>query len=178
MSKKDYLVWMDLEMTGLEAITDTIIEIATIITDIDLNTIEIGPEFVIYQDEEILEEMNEWCQEHHALSGLTDRVRQSNITTQMAEKQTLDFLKKYVPEGKAPLCGNSIHQDRAFLKRHMPSLEQYLHYRNIDISSLKELAFRWYPNLKKYQKQGKHTAMEDIKESIDELKYYRKHLFV
>jgi oligoribonuclease len=177
MSKPDYLAWMDLEMTGLDSLHDHIIEIATLMTDIDLNIVEIGPEIVIYQEEEILEEMNDWCQKQHTQSGLVDRVRASRITTPMAEKQTLDFLKKYVKEGKAPLCGNSIHQDRAFLKRHMPTLDRYLHYRNIDISSIKELAFRWYPNLKKYQKQGNHTALEDIKESIDELRYYRKHIF-
>ncbi len=164
-------------MTGLELIQDTIIEIATIITDIDLEVVEIGPELIIYQDDEILAEMNEWCQEHHTRSGLIEGVRQSNITTAMAEKQTLAFLKKFIPEGSAPLCGNSIHQDRAFLKQHMPLLDQYLHYRNIDISSIKELALRWYPNLKKYQKQGMHTALEDIKESVNELRYYRKHLF-
>ena len=178
MNETEYLVWMDLEMTGLSAMRDSIIEIATVITDADLNTIEIGPEFAIHQEEEVLEKMNDWCRKHHVLSGLIERVRHSNVTSRMAERETLKFLQKFVPKGKAPLCGNSIHQDRAFLKCHMPLLEQYLHYRNIDISSIKELAFRWYPHVEKYQKQGKHTALEDVKESIDELRYYRKHLFV
>ena len=178
MTRAGYLVWMDLEMTGLSALRDSIIEIATVITDNELNLIEIGPEFAIYQEEEILEEMSEWCRKHHTESGLTERVRRSNITNQIAEKRTLEFLKKFVSKEEAPLCGNSIHQDRAFLKYHMPLLNQYFHYRNIDISSIKELARRWYPNVKKYQKREKHTALEDIMESIEELRYYRKHLFV
>lgn len=174
---KNYLVWMDLEMTGLDPVEDTIIEIATIITDIDLNIVELGPEYVIHQSDNVLDNMNEWCQEHHGKSGLTERVKQSKITMAQAEIDTLSFVKQYVKVGETPLCGNSIHQDRTFLKAHMNTLDNYLHYRNIDISSIKELAFRWYPDFPKFEKEGNHTALDDIKESIEELKYYREKFF-
>lgn len=173
----DRLVWMDLEMTGLHAETDKILEIATVVTDAQLNILEQGPELVIRQPEEVLDKMNEWCKEHHGLSGLTDKVRQSTISIEQAETETLTFLKKHVQECQAPLCGNSIHQDRNFISRHMPRLHDYLHYRNIDVSSIKELSFRWYPALPKFKKAGKHTALEDIIESIEELRYYRKSIF-
>jgi len=178
MSKKSSLVWMDLEMTGLDPNNDTILEIATIVTDIDLEIIEIGPEHAIYQSNTIIKNMNEWCQVQHNKSGLVDRVRKSKVDLKKAEQITLDFIRKYVNEGEAPLCGNSIHQDRNFLKVHMPELENYLHYRNIDISSIKELFFRWYPELPGFVKKGNHTALDDIKESINELKFYRESIFI
>jgi len=168
---------MDLEMTGLDPVEDTIIEIATIITDIDLNIVELGPEYVIHQSDNVLDNMNDWCKVHHKKSGLTEHVKKSKINIEQAEADTLSFVKQYVKEGETPLCGNSIHQDRTFLKEHMNTLDNYLHYRNIDISSIKELAFRWYPDFPKFVKKGNHTALDDIKESIDELKYYRKHFF-
>lgn len=177
MTENSRLVWMDLEMTGLDAAVDKIIEIATVVTDIDLNIIDQGPELVIHQADDVLENMNDWCKEHHGDSGLTNRVRDSVVTEAEAEAKTLDFLKLHVLEYQAPLCGNSIHQDRNFLVKHMPDLHSYLHYRNIDVSSIKELTFRWYPDLPKFKKQGKHTALEDIIESIEELKYYRRMIF-
>ncbi len=177
MSNQNYLIWMDLEMTGLDANSDTIIEIATIITDNDLNIIKTGPEYAIHQSDSILDNMNEWCQVQHNKSGLVGRVKNSEISMKKAETDTLDFMKEYVEEGITPLCGNSIHQDRNFLKVHMPDLDNYLHYRNIDISSIKELVFRWYPDAPKFEKKGNHTALDDIKESIEELRYYRKHIF-
>jgi oligoribonuclease len=177
MSKNDRLVWMDLEMTGLEPATDKILEIATVVTDSDLNIIEHGPELVIHQPDSVLSNMNDWCKEHHGNSGLTEKVKVAGVTEPEAEFVTLSFVKEYVEEFQAPLCGNSIHQDRNFLVRHMPDLNAYLHYRNIDVSSLKELSFRWYPDMQKFVKANKHTAMEDILESIEELKYYRKMIF-
>lgn len=176
--ENSHLVWMDLEMTGLEPQHDTILEIATIVTDIHLNIIEYGPEIAIYQNEDVIQGMNEWCQVHHRESGLVDRVRASKISLAEAEQQTLEFIQKHVEKGMAPLCGNSIHQDRSFLAAYMPDLHAHFHYRNIDVSTIKELVYRWYPNLEKFQKQGKHTALEDIKESIKELVYYKKHIFV
>ncbi len=178
MNKKDLLVWMDLEMTGLNPGSDTIIEIATLITDSSLDIVAMGPEYVIFQDDKVLEGMNEWCKVQHAKSGLVDRVRQSKISMADAERETLDFLKQYVDKEENPLCGNSIHQDRNFLSVFMPELNDHLHYRNIDISSIKELAFRWFPDLPKFEKKSQHTALEDIKESISELKYYREQIFV
>lgn len=177
MNKNNRLVWMDLEMTGLDAQIDKILEIATVITDSDLNLIEQGPELIVFQPEEILSGMNDWCKEHHGESGLTARVKLSRVTELEAETATLDFIKQHVEPGKAPLCGNSIHQDRNFLVRHMPELHNYLHYRNIDVSSIKELTFRWYPELPKFKKANKHTALGDVYESIAELKYYRNMIF-
>jgi oligoribonuclease len=177
MDNNNRLVWMDLEMTGLEALTDKILEIATVITDSALNIIEQGPELVLYQSDEVLSGMNDWCKEHHGQSGLADKVKGSSINEREAETATLNFIKKHVEQGQAPLCGNSIHQDRNFLARHMLELHGYLHYRNIDVSSIKELTFRWYPDLPKFKKANKHTALGDIIESIEELKYYRKMIF-
>ncbi len=168
---------MDLEMTGLVSEVDRILEIATVITDPDLNIIETGPELAIFQEENTLEKMNDWCKQHHGESGLVDKVRHSNISEKEAEKLTLEFLKKHVNPEEAPLCGNSIHQDRNFISRYMPSLSDYLHYRNIDVSTIKELAFRWFSDLPKFKKANKHTALEDILESIEELKYYREKIF-
>lgn len=177
MSTEDRLVWMDLEMTGLDADNDQILEIATVITDTDLNLIENGPELVIHQSEDVLNSMNDWCKEHHGASGLTEKVRNSRVSLSEAEQLTFDFIKQHVSLEQAPLCGNSIHQDRNFLAVHMPTLHEYLHYRNIDVSSIKELTFRWYPDLPKFKKANKHTALEDILESIEELKYYKQQVF-
>lgn len=169
---------MDLEMTGLDPEVDVILEIATIITDEQLNTVAEGPNLAIHQPDSVLEAMNEWCKQHHGDSGLTERVRKSPVSLAEAEKQTLAFIRQYVPERASPLCGNSIHQDRRFLVRYMPELEGYLHYRNIDVSSIKELVRRWYPGLPAPAKQGEHLALADIHESIRELKYYRRRVFV
>lgn len=173
----EYLVWLDLEMTGLNARVDVILEIATVITDHHLNIIDAGPELAIFANDKQLAGMNDWCKEHHYQSGLVDRVKQSTVSCREAEQGTLAFIKNYVAPETAPLCGNSIHQDRNFLRARMPELHGYLHYRNIDVSSLKELTYRWYPDLPRFEKKNKHTALEDIYESIEELKYYRSEVF-
>ena len=170
------LIWIDLEMTGLDPDSDHIIEIATIITDQQLNIIEEGPVLAIRQSEALLEGMDDWNQRHHSASGLVDRVRSSDVNERSAELQTLEFLRRYVPENASPLCGNSICQDRRFLYRYMPELERYLHYRNLDVSTLKELARRWAPHIAEgITKKATHRALDDIRESIEELRYYRKH---
>jgi len=170
------LVWLDLEMTGLLPEQDCIIEIATIVTDSELNVLEEGPIFAIHQGDEILNGMDEWNTNQHGRSGLIDRVRESRITTLEAARETLDFIQKYVPSGKSPMCGNSICQDRRFMYRLMPELEAYFHYRNLDVSTLKELARRWSPEVYKgYRKESSHLAMDDIRDSINELKHYREH---
>jgi oligoribonuclease len=170
------LVWIDLEMTGLDPDSDHIIEIATIITDHQLHVIEEGPIFAISQPEEKLEGMDEWNQRHHGASGLIERVRTSEIDEREAEWQTIEFIRKHVAENTSPLCGNSICQDRRFLYRYMPDLERYLHYRNLDVSTLKELARRWAPSIAQgVKKRATHRAMDDIRESIEELRYYRQH---
>ncbi|ATX81329.1 oligoribonuclease [Mariprofundus ferrinatatus] len=171
------LVWMDLEMSGLDPDRETILEIATIITDGDLNIIAEGPSIVIHQPDEVLDNMDEWCTQHHAQSGLTANVRNSLISMREAERQTLRFIKKYVPEKTSPLCGNSIHQDRRFLVRYMQELEAFVHYRNIDVSTIKELARRWYPNIQAPIKQAEHLALADVRESIREMAFYRDKLF-
>ena len=173
----DYLVWMDLEMTGLDPETDTIIEMATMITDGQLNIIAEGPNLVIHQPDSVMDKMNDWCKKHHGQSGLTQRVKDSTISLQEAEQLTLDFIRKHVGERQSPLCGNSVHQDRRFLVRYMPRLESWLHYRNIDVSTIKELAKRWYPELTPWKKKNAHLALDDILESINELKYYRERVF-
>ena len=173
---QDNLIWIDLEMTGLEPLSDRIIEIATIVTDKDLNVLAEGPVLAVYQSEQVLAAMDEWNQNTHGASGLIKRVRDSNVTEVDAEKLTIAFLEQWVPKGKSPICGNSICQDRRFLARHMPELESYFHYRNLDVSTLKELARRWRPDvLNGLNKKNSHTALEDIRESIDELKHYRSH---
>jgi oligoribonuclease len=170
----DNLIWIDLEMTGLDPLEDRIIEIATIVTDKQLNILEEGPSLVIHQPREIMDNMDEWCTNQHGKTGLTDRVLKSDISVSTAEELTIAFLEKYVPRGKSPMCGNSICQDRRFLARWMPTLEDYFHYRNLDVSSLKELAARWKPDvIDGFTKTGTHLAMDDIRDSINELKYYR-----
>ena len=175
---KNHLVWMDLEMTGLDPEQDTILEIATIITDSQLNTIAEGPVLVVHHNQQALDSMNEWCVRQHGESGLSKRVLDSTTTLAEAEAATLDFIRKYVPERSSPLCGNSIHQDRRFLVRYMPALEAWVHYRNIDVSTVKELASRWYPGLKSPAKNGTHLAMDDVRDSIAELKFYRESVFI
>ena len=169
------LVWIDLEMTGLDPDTDRIIEIATIITDSDLNVLGEGPVMAIHQSDEYLDGMDEWNTRTHGNTGLTERVRSSKITELQAENDTLDFIREYCPRNKSPLCGNSICQDRRFLYRYMPQLESWLHYRNLDVSSIKELAKRWHPEVYNgFNKNNTHKALDDIRESIDELKYFRR----
>ncbi len=170
------MVWMDLEMTGLDPETDLIIEMATLITDSDLNVVAEGPVLAIATPEANLAAMDEWNQTHHAASGLLERVRRSSTTLLEAEAETLAFLEANVEKNTAPLCGNSIWQDRRFLCRHMKTLESYLHYRIIDVSSIKELARRWRPGLlETFSKENAHTALADIRESIAELRFYREH---
>ena len=173
-----HLVWMDLEMTGLEPDRDSIIEIATIVTDSDLNTIAEGPVFAIKQPESLLAGMDDWNQTHHSESGLLQRVRETGIDMDEAQALTLEFLRQHVDAGKAPLCGNTIWQDRRFLARHMVELERFFHYRLIDVSSIKELARRWRPEmLQGFTKRNEHLALADIRESIEELRYYRENFF-
>lgn len=169
------LVWIDLEMTGLEPETDCIIEIATIVTDQDLRETVEGPIFAIHQPEQALAAMDEWNTEHHGKSGLTQRVRDSEISCAEAERQTLEFLRQWVPPGESPMCGNSICQDRRFIYKYMPDLAEYFHYRNLDVSTLKELVKRWAPALGPFRKNAVHLAMDDIRESIAELRHYREH---
>lgn len=177
MQSKDNLIWLDLEMTGLDTDNDLIIEIATIVTDSQLNVLAEGPVFAIHQSDDVLGGMDEWNTRQHGKSGLTQRVRDSQVSEAEAEAQTLAFLKQWVPERASPMCGNSICQDRRFLHRCMPQLEAFFHYRNLDVSSLKELAQRWAPDVAKgFKKSEAHLAMDDIRESIAELRYYRKHL--
>lgn len=169
------LIWIDLEMTGLNPQQDRIIEIATIVTDAELNEIAVGPVLAIHQDESLLAQMDDWNQSHHSSSGLLERVRQSKQTMADAELATLEFLKEHISAGDSPMCGNSICQDRRFMALWMPTLEAFFHYRNLDVSTLKELARRWYPEeLANLHKRGVHLALEDIRDSIDELRYYRK----
>lgn len=172
----NYLVWMDLEMTGLEPERDVIIEIATIITDSDLNLIAEGPVIAVHQPQILLDAMDEWNTRTHGASGLVKRVQESAQDARAAELATLEFLKQHVEAGKSPLCGNSIHQDRRFLVKYMPELEAFFHYRNIDVSTLKELAKRWQPEVvNSFKKAESHQALDDIRESIAELQHYRQH---
>ena len=169
------LVWIDLEMTGLDTINDVIIEIATIVTDKDLNILSEGPVFAINQNNKTLDDMDHWNTRQHNRSGLVDRVRNSNISCEEAELKTIKFLEKFIDSGASPMCGNSIGQDRRFLVRYMPELASFFHYRNLDVSSLKELVVRWRPDLVDgFSKKGSHLAMDDVYDSIGELAYYRE----
>ena len=172
------LIWIDLEMTGLDTMADYIIEIATIVTDSQLNILAEGPVLAIRQPDAVLNAMDAWNTRQHGGSGLTERVRKSTLNEQMAESQTIEFLTQYVPPNASPMCGNSICQDRRFLARCMPELERYFHYRNLDVSTIKELAKRWSPNtLSGFTKGGSHLALDDTRDSIRELQYYREQLF-
>jgi oligoribonuclease len=171
------LIWLDLEMTGLDPFTDLILEIATVVTDQELNILAEGPVIAIHQPEAVLAGMDEWNRTHHGASGLLERVRATDLDEIEAEERTLAFLADYVPAGSSPLCGNSICQDRRFLARCMPRLDAYCHYRNLDVSTLKILAQRWAPEVASgFKKSSKHLALDDIRESIEELRHYRTHL--
>ncbi len=172
------LVWIDMEMTGLDPETCKVLEIATIVTDAQLNVIAEGPVIAVHQSDEILNSMDEWCTRVHGESGLTKRCRESAYSEQQASDATIKFLAEYVDKGVSPLCGNTIGQDRRFMVKYMPELEEYFHYRSIDVSTIKELAKRWKPDvLNGFTKKGVHLALDDIRESIEELKYYREHVF-
>ncbi len=173
-----HLIWIDLEMTGLDPEKYVIVEIASIVTDDQLNVVAEGPDLAIHQPDTVLWAMEPWSRKHHRASGLLDRIKASRHSCAQAEQETLAFLSRFCQKGASPLCGNSIGQDRRFLVKHMPALEDFFHYRNIDVSSVKELVKRWYPALAPFEKEKTHLALNDIKESIDEMRYYRKHVFV
>lgn len=176
--KLDNLIWIDLEMTGLDTTQDRILEIATVVTDAQLQILAEGPVLAIHQPDDILASMDDWNKRQHNGSGLLERVRNSKTTEAEAEAETIKFLSPYVAPGKSPMCGNSICQDRRFLARCMPKLEQYFHYRNLDVSTIKELALRWAPQLPPgFKKDSRHLALDDIKDSIAELSYYRERFF-
>jgi oligoribonuclease len=178
MQSDDHLVWVDLEMTGLDPEQHTILEIATLITDGALNIVAEGPVLAIRHSAETLAAMDQWNREHHGASGLTGRALASTLTVAAAERQTLEFVRQYCAHRISPLCGNSVHQDRRFLVRYMPAFDAYLHYRNIDVSTVKELVRRWYPaGPSAPEKKHAHLALDDIRESIDELRFYRQHFF-
>jgi oligoribonuclease len=175
----DHLIWIDLEMTGLDTDRDQIIEIATLITDKDLRVLAEGPVVAIHQPETVLDRMDDWNKRQHLGSGLLERVRASRIDPLEAERRTLEFLRRWVPAGASPMCGNSICQDRRFLHRLMPTLETYFHYRHIDVSTIKELARRWLPDISRgIKKSGAHLALDDIRDSVAELAFYRQNFFV
>ena len=172
------IVWMDLEMTGLDPQRDLIIEVATLITDKHLNILATGPELIIHQPLSVLENMDSWNQKHHQKSGLWDKVLASTTKLAEAEVLTVEFLRQHSKPSTLPLAGNSVWQDRRFLRRYMPEVDQHLHYRLVDVSAIKELSKRWYPHLSLPTKKGQHRAMDDIKESIEELRYFREHIFI
>jgi len=170
------LIWIDLEMTGLDVTKERIIEIATIVTDSELTTLAEGPSLVIHQDDDLLQNMDAWNTKQHNKTGLLSRVKASQINEPAAEKSTLEFLEKYIDAKLSPMCGNTVSHDRLFLKAYMPKLESFFHYRHVDISTIKELARRWAPKVfEGFKKESKHLALDDIKDSIDELRYYREH---
>ena len=173
------LIWIDLEMTGLDTVDDEIIEIATIVTDQHLNELAVGPVIAIHKPQSRLDQMDDWNQKQHGKSGLIQRVLKSKYSCEQAEQETIEFLQQYVPAGKSPMCGNSICQDRRFMARQMPKLEEFFLYRNLDVSTIKELVRRWYPEQGfAYEKESEHLALNDIRDSIDELKHYREKLFI
>jgi|TARA_B100000965_G_scaffold378354_1_gene373195 oligoribonuclease len=174
LKSRDNLIWIDLEMTGLDPETERIIEVATLVTDSDLNLIAEGPNLIISQSKELLDSMDEWNQNQHGSSGLIQEVIKSDITEQIAEIETLDFISKYVGEKASPMCGNTVSHDRRFLSKYMPRLEAYFNYRHIDVSSFKEVAVRWMNEAQVYEKKGSHRALGDIKESVEELRFYKK----
>jgi oligoribonuclease len=171
------LVWMDLEFSGLDPDTNVILEIATLVTDAQLNILAEGPQLAIHHPDRLLQGMDDWNKKHHKASGLLERVKTSRESHKTAQEKTLRFIAQYCKKSSAPLCGNSIHQDRKFLRKYMPGLDDYLHYRIVDVSTVKELARRWYPKLPPFKKKEKHLALDDIRESIEELKYYREKIF-
>ncbi len=171
------MVWIDLEMTGLDLSRESIIEIATVVTDSELNILATGPNLAINVPETLIESMDEWNTRHHHRSGLVDRIRNEGVSVNEAEQATLAFLREWVDENKAPLCGNSVWNDRQFLDKEMPTLLAFLHYRMIDVSTIKELSKRWYTDVPRYPKKGAHLALDDILESIEELKYFRERVF-
>ena len=177
MSNQNHLIWIDLEMTGLSPEHNQILEIATVVTDANLNIIANGPTFAIQTSKEVLMAMDNWNQTHHQASGLYERALRSHVTVNQAERLTLQFLKHFTEAQCSPICGNSICMDKQFLNRHMPQLSNYFHYRQIDVSSFKEMIKRWYPEKAKFDKMSKHLALSDIYDSIEELKYYREHFF-
>ena len=173
---QNYLIWLDMEMSGLDPEVCRVLEVAVVITDKDLNTVAEGPVLVIHQSDAVLDAMDAWNKNTHGRSGLIEKVKTSTLSEEQASVQMIDFLANYIPKGVSPLCGNSVHQDRRFMVRYMPTFEAYFHYRNLDVSTLKELASRWAPEVKKsFQKKTMHTALADVYESIDELKHYREH---
>ena len=174
LQSRDNLIWIDLEMTGLDPDKEKIIEIATLITDSDLNVISEGPNLIISQPKEVLDEMDDWNQNQHGSTGLIDEVMKSDITEQVAEIETLEFVSKYVGEKASPMCGNTVSHDRRFLSKYMPRLEAYFNYRHIDVSSFKEVAVRWMNEAQTYEKKGSHRALGDIRESVEELRFYKK----
>jgi oligoribonuclease len=171
------LVWVDMEMTGLDPNTHDVLEIAVLLTDDRLDEIAVGPHLIVHQPERALAKMDEWCVEHHGASGLTAAVRASRVTLRQAEADVLAFLQAHTEARKSPLAGNSVHQDRRFIARHMQALDAYLHYRIVDVSTVKELAYRWYPDLPRFQKVETHRALDDIRASVAELRYYRECVF-
>ena len=176
---KDYLIWIDLEMTGLDLPRDVILEVALIITNNQLEIIAEGPSLAIHYPDEVLDEMNDWCKKQHGISGLTQAVKDSKTTLHDAQQQLVSFLKPYISQGQGVICGNSVWQDKAFIQAYMPELDALLHYKIIDVSSIKEVILRWYPKNPRveFKKQDRHRALPDIRESIEELAYYRKHFF-
>jgi oligoribonuclease len=178
MPNENNLAWLDMEMTGLDPERERIIEVAVVVTDANLTTIAEGPVLVVHQSDALLDAMDDWNKTTHARTGLIGKVKASTVDEAQAERQLLDFLKEHIPPGKSPLCGNTIGQDRRFMVRYMPALEAFFHYRNLDVSTIKELARRWRPEVYKgFDKKNPHTALADVHESIEELKYYREHFF-
>ena len=177
MTNTNLLAWIDLEMTGLDPEKHHIIEIASLVTDSDLNIVEEGPEIAVSQTDSVLSLMNDWNVNQHTSSGLVKKIKDSSIVLSEAEKMTLDFFKKHIKQHKSPLCGSSVSHDRRFLIKHMPRLANHFHYRHIDVSSFKEVIKRWSPDAEEFQKKSSHRAMDDIKESVNELKFYREKFF-